>query len=149
MPHSGEMLGKVTGSGCLHPQVTGCKHVFVPSTQCQQQNGNFLREAGMPFPQSPKSLAHLLLELNMTEAQKNPRCVYNYNNNAVEERKEGHGDECMFLPGPWTKPHASSLLGIPGQSRGGRLQAGSGQFILEGLASASVYINEGRQTGKR
>lgn len=98
----------------------------------------------MPFPRSPKSSAHLSLELNMTEAQKNPRCIFNYNNNAVEERKEGHGDECMSPPGPWTKPRAPSLLGTPGQNRGGRLRTGSGQFILEGPASASVYINEGR-----
>ena len=112
----GEMLGKITevAVSILRSQDVS---MSLSQVHCQQQNGNFRREAGMFFPQSPRSSAHLLLELNMTEAQNNPRCIYNYNNNATEERKEEHGNECMFPPGPCTKPHASSLLGIPGQSR--------------------------------
>ena len=71
VPHAGEMLERVAGSGCLSPRATRRKHKFVLSIHCQQQNGNFLNETDMPFPQSPKSLMYSFLELSMIRAQNN------------------------------------------------------------------------------
>ena len=59
-----------------------------------------------------------------------------------KEKKGMEMNVCFLLV-----PVQSHMLPPSWESQGragGRLQAGSGQFILEGPASALVYINEGR-----